>query len=472
MTDSSLNASAEKTRTLKVPSLKSRLVISAMVMLFVLLPAIGLTLDNAFGKHLLKAVEQELTAHSYSILAETDYIDGELLTPTNFLESQFNVIDSGLYALITELNSTVEIETLSAAQAEEQSGLIWHSDSALNITAINSLHYPPQGERTFYLVNFAGQAMFVSSFSVNFADLDQDMPVTLHIAKSQQDFMAAQKAFRQQLLVWLVIIAVVFAAIMWWWLSWTLKPLKQLTTELKTIEQGDSESVAGQYPMEVQPAINQLNNLLSNEQTQRLRYRNALANLAHSLKTPLATITSAEAVSFEVQQEVNKINQIVEHQLKRAQSAGQSAWRLSVDIKPCVEKLLAAMAKIYRDKAIATSVNIPEHAKFKGDGADLMEILGNLIDNAFKAAKSQVAVTVICRSSEVIMQIADDGVGISADERDSIMQRGVRVDTYEQGHGIGLAIVRDLVTSYQGEVHIKQDHKLGGALFELLFRTK
>ena len=457
----------------EVPSLKSRLVTSALVMLFVLLPAIGLTLDNAFGKHLLEAVEQELTAHSYSILAETDYIDGELLTPTNFLESQFNVIDSGLYALITELNLALanESRTASAADSNEQSSLIWHSDSALNITAINSLRYPQQGEREFYLVNFAGQAMFVSSFSVNFADLDQDMPVTLHIAKSQQDFMAAQKAFRQQLLVWLVIIAVGFAAIMWWWLSWTLKPLKQLTSELKIIEQGESESVDGQYPIEVQPAISQLNDLLSNEQTQRLRYRNALADLAHSLKTPLATIASAEAVSLEVQQEVNKINQIVEHQLKRAQSAGQSAWRLSVDIKPCVEKLLAAMAKIYRDKAIVTSVNIPEHAKFKGDEADLMEILGNLIDNAFKAANAQVAVSVKCNNRELNIQVADDGVGISADERDSIMQRGVRVDTYEQGHGIGLAIVRDLVNSYQGEVQIKQDAKLGGALFELVFRT-
>ena len=296
------------------------------------------------------------------------------------------------------------------------------------------------------------------------------MPVTLHIAKSQQDFMAAQKAFRQQLLVWLVIIAAGFAAIMWWWLSWTLKPLKQLTSELKIIEQGESESVDGQYPIEVQPAISQLNDLLSNEQTQRLRYRNALADLAHSLKTPLATIASAEAVSLEVQQEVNKINQIVEHQLKRAQSAGQSAWRLSVDIKPCVEKLLAAMAKIYRDKAIVTSVNIPEHAKFKGDEADLMEILGNLIDNAFKAASAEVFVSVKCNNRELNIQVADDGVGISADERDSIMQRGVRVDTYEQGHGIGLAIVRDLVNSYQGEVQIKQDAKLGGALFELTFR--
>ena len=102
----------------EVPSLKSRLVTSALVMLFVLLPAIGLTLDNAFGKHLLKAVEQELTAHSYSILAETDYIDGELLTPTNFLESQFNVIDSGLYALITELNLALANESKTASVNE------------------------------------------------------------------------------------------------------------------------------------------------------------------------------------------------------------------------------------------------------------------------------------------------------------------------------------------------------------------
>ncbi|REL30045.1 ATP-binding protein [Thalassotalea euphylliae] len=451
-----------------VPSLKSRLIASAVVMLFVLLPAIGFTLDDAFAKHLLKAVEQELTAHSYSILAETDYIDGELLTPTNFQESQFNVIDSGLYALISDQIPIAGTSTETPIETKTQR-LIWHSDSALNITSMDNLFYPAQGERAFYSVTFAEQAMFVSSFSVNFADLNQDMPLTLHIAKSQQDYMAAQKAFRQQLLIWLAIIAIVFAAVMWWWLSWTLKPLKQLTHELKTIEQGDSESVAGDYPIEVKPAISQLNNLLSNEQTQRLRYRNALADLAHSLKTPLATISSAEAVSSEIQQEVSKINHIVEHQLKRAQSAGQSAWRLSVDIKPCIDKLLSAMAKIYRDKTVTVAVEVADGAKFKGDEADLMEILGNLLDNAYKAATAKVAVTVNVSAKYLTLSIADDGVGISEHKRDSIMQRGVRADTYEQGHGIGLAIVRDIVTSYQGKIDIKRDAELGGALFELSF---
>ena len=446
-----------------VPSLKSRLVASSLVMLLVLLPAIGLALDDAFARHLLKAVEQELTAHSYSILAETDYVDGELLTPTLFQESQFNVIDSGLYALISDQkNTTAQTQT----PAPE---LIWHSDSALNITSIDMLYYPAQGERLFYLVDFAGQAMFVSSFSVNFTDLNQDMPLTLHIAKSQQEYMAAQKAFRQHLLSWLAIIAIVFAAVMSWWLSWVLQPLKQLTRELKTIEEGDSESVAGDYPIEVRPAISQLNNLLANEQTQRLRYRNALADLAHSLKTPLATISSAERVSHDIQQEVSKINHIVEHQLKRAQSAGQSAWRLSVDIQPCIDKLLSAMVKIYRDKTISVAVEVAEGAKFKGDEADLMEILGNLLDNAFKAASSKVAVTAKVNAKYLILSIADDGAGISEHKRDSIMQRGVRADTYEQGHGIGLAIVRDIVTNYQGKIDIKRDPQLGGALFELTF---
>lgn len=448
---------------MKRNSLRVRLAVSACLLLIVLLPAIGLTLNNVFKKHLVAAIESELSAHSYSILADTEFIDGDLLLPQQLMESRFNVIDTGLYAVV---NSQL------ADEAE-----IWRSPSALNLVLSNTdFNIPAMGQRSFYPIsvsngdnNTVDSLYFVSSFSVSFSSRERDFPVTLHVISSQTQYLRSLGEFQRQLSTWLVIIAAAFITMIIGWLSWTLKPLRHLTNELKAIEQGEKESVSDVYPDELTPAVVQLNQLLQTEQQQRIRYRNALSDLAHSLKTPLATINSSPSITADIASEVTKINGIVEHQLKRAQSAGQSSWRLSIDVAPCVEKLINAFGKIYREKDVELSVSISEKASFRGDEADLLEILGNLIDNAFKAAASKVSVAASHDEDSLKIIISDDGRGIDENLREQIMQRGTRADTYEQGHGIGLAIVRDVVSSYQGSIGIGADETLGGASFTLSF---
>ncbi|NMP31218.1 GHKL domain-containing protein [Thalassotalea sp. M1531] len=442
-------------------SLKFRLIFSAVAMLLVLLPAIGFTLNSAFEKHLIAAIENELTAQSYSILADTEYFDGQLVMPTELLDSQFNVIDSGLYALVERQNTEVT----------NSKTMLWHSPSALNLSLINRTDIfqpPPQGERNFYQVQ-TNSDYFVSSLSVSYSDKGIEIPITLHIVKNQNTYLSSLNAFRQQLFVWLLLIAMAFVVIQWAWLKWTLKPLNQLSTELRLVEQGDKENVQGNFPDEVKPVIEQLNHLLKNEQAQRLRYRNAMADLAHSLKTPLATIKTSDKVNVEVNNEVDRISNIIEHQLKKAQTAGESAWRLSVDIEPIIEKLVSALTKIYRDKQIIVTKNIVRNCKFRGDEADLMEVLGNILDNAFKAADKNISIQVTNNKKLLEVQIGDDGKGIKEVDRKKILQRGVRADTYQQGHGIGLAIVRDIVDSYKGQLIIERDSQLNGAAFIIKF---
>lgn len=434
-------------------SLKFRLAFSAVLLLIILLPGIGFTLINVFEKHLIAATEAELTAQSYSLLADAEYFDNALIMPEQVMESRFNVIDSGLYAIVIDVKNK---------------NTLWQSASALNFSSPINLQTPIVGERGFYQVNGI-TPYFVLSFSVSFSGVENELPVTLHLINHQQSFLNSVNEFKRQLFLWLAVIAVMFIAMTFVWLRWTLKPLTELRRELSAIEQGNRESIVGSYPIEVLPVTEQLNHLLKTEQGQRLRYRNALSDLAHALKTPLATIKTSVSVSTDITYEVDKINNIVEHQLKRAQSAGQSSWRLSVDIAPCVEKLTGAFAKIYRDKNIVLSVTVAENTTFKGDEADLLEMLGNLIDNAYKAAKSKVAVNVAGTDNQLMISVSDDGQGVAEHEKVHILKRGLRADTYEQGHGIGLAIVRDLVTSYQGEIDIDTDIHLGGAKFSLLF---
>jgi two-component system sensor histidine kinase PhoQ len=199
----------------------------------------------------------------------------------------------------------------------------------------------------------------------------------------------------------------------------------------------------------------------------------------------LAVIHSQGDLSDTSTQQLTVINRTIEHQLKRAQSAGESLWHLGVSIPNVMTKLINSLGKIYRDKEVDFTVTYNgidgclveaselEALTFKGDEADLFEILGNLLDNACKAAKQKVAISVtqyfIKDKGHLTIVISDDGSGIDSCMQESILQRGVRADTYQQGHGIGLAIVRDLVNSYQGKLSISDSDLLGGAEFTLLF---
>ena len=194
-----------------------------------------------------------------------------------------------------------------------------------------------------------------------------------------------------------------------------------------------------------------------------------MSDLAHSLKTPLAVIQSQHDLTQGSNEQLQRINQIIEHQLKRAQSAGESAWHMGINIQPVIDKLLSTMNKIYFDKNIIFHNAVDKEASFKGDEADLLEILGNLIDNACKACKQHINIDVKHGDNKLIITISDDGAGINNNLQADILNRGTRSDTYQQGHGIGLAIVRDLVESYQGQLTIGNSSSLGGAEFTLTF---
>ncbi len=436
-------------------SLKARLLISALLMVIIILPIIGVTLHNAFEKQIRSSVKNELSAYSYAILAVAEVENQSLFMPEQLLDNQFNVSQTGLYAVIS---------------APDGKKILWQSKSLLGLTLPKNLPTPSLGKQSFKEITLDNKAHLIYSFSVSFTDNKQAFPITLHIIKDQTALLSIIAEFKQQLWLWLFILMLLLIIIQIVWLKWTLKPLTQLQKELAAIDQGKAAQLKHHYPQELQQVTQQVNTLLITEHNQRQRYRNALADLAHSLKTPLAVIQSEHNLSTTTHEQLNVINQIIEHQLKRAQSAGESAWHLGVSIAPIVNKLSNTLTKLYQHKHLKITQQLDKTAVFKGDKADLMEILGNLLDNACKAAKQQITIKVKHDNTQLIIAIADDGKGIAAELQQLILQRGTRSDTYQQGHGIGLAIVRDLVNSYQGDLKISRSSELGGALFTLIFR--
>ena len=439
-------------------SLKVRLLLGTLVMTVFMLPIIGFTLSNAFERQLSLAMQNELTAYSYSIFTVAEVENQQLIMPELLLENQFNISQSGLYAIITPL-----------VKNQKSSPLLWQSQSLLTLTIPRILPAPKIGETKFSTINLMGHAHLLYSFSASFSENGQDFPITLHIIKDQQPLLNALADFRKKLWTWLLILILVFVFVQIIGLFWTLKPLTLLTRELSHIEQGQQKALAAIYPRELQQVTQQLNTLLATEESQRKRYRNALADLAHSLKNPLAIMQSQQNISVSASEQLQHINRIIEHQLKRAQSAGNSSWYLGVKIKPVVEKLVDTLAKIYQEHALVFELHVDEQAIFKGDEADLLEMLGNIMDNACKAAKTKIAIKITIKSNKLTIKICDDGEGIDTTQQALILARGGRADTYQAGHGIGLSIVNDLVSSYQGQLSMGQSDELGGASFAIIF---
>jgi len=442
-------------------SLKVRLLLSTLVMTVVMLPIIGLTLTNAFERQLNLAMKNELKAYSYSIFTVAEVEDKQLLMPELLLENQFNVSKSGLYALITTLSKDKQLEANNKP--------LWQSLSLLTLSLPSKLPTPEVGQTMLSKIDLAESSHLLYSFSASFSDNGQPFDITLHLIKDQQASLIALNDFKQKLWTWLLVLMAVFVSVQIIWLLWTLKPLTVLSLELEHIEKGQKKALDASYPVELEGVTQQLNTLLATEESQRKRYRNALSDLAHSLKNPLAIIQSNRDIPASANEQLQLINQIIEHQLKRAQSAGQASWHLGVQVNSVVDKLILTLAKIYHDKSINFVVDVKPSAIFKGDEADLMEILGNVLDNACKAAKKNISVNVNTSGKKLTIEIADDGDGIEESHREVILSRGGRADTYLAGHGIGLAIVNDLVNSYQGQLTIAKSAALSGAAFIITF---
>ncbi|WP_394200323.1 ATP-binding protein [Shewanella waksmanii] len=459
---------------LGIRSLRLRLLGSALILTLVLLPIIGVTLNNAFRDYVSQAAENELSAYLYSVLAVTDVDNHSLFVPELLTETRFNVIQSGLYALISSpIDATNSLSGPVNVTLNPNQQLLWQSNSYSGLNAPASLPSPAIGQNSFRQISINDKPFLVYSLSVSFLQknsLKESAKVTLHVLKERAEFQLQIEKFSRQLWTWMLILMAVLFIVQLSWLTWTLRPLARFRHELTEVEQGHSQQISGQYPTEINAVAKQLNTLLTAEQRQRSRYRNALADLAHSLKTPLAVIRSQKGLSASSAEQVNHIDQIISYQLKRAKSVANNAWHIGIKVSDVSDKLVRNLPKIYPHVQLNYQQRPTDDVLFYGDNSDLTEVLGNLLDNACKAAKQSVMLSInVDQEQGLTLVVEDDGNGISESARQKILQRGIRADTYEQGHGIGLAIVRDICHSYDATLTIGQSPSLGGAAFTLYF---
>jgi two-component system sensor histidine kinase PhoQ len=280
---------------------------------------------------------------------------------------------------------------------------------------------------------------------------------------------------------WFGALDLVLLATMAWMMRRALAPVRRLEQEIAALESGAASRLGEGYPRELAGVTANLNTLLQSESNRIVRYRDTLGNLAHSLKTPLAVIRaslgSGDSVERRsqsaIQLEIDRIAQIVEHQLKRAAAGGGATLgQAPVPVLALLTDLRAALLKVHAAKDLQLQIDAPAQLGFLGDSGDILELMGNLLDNACKWCRSRVVVRALLdpdrappRRLQIVIE--DDGPGIPEQLRARVIERGMRADEQVPGHGLGLAMVRETVALYGGQFLIDSSAALGGARVEL-----
>ncbi len=442
-------------------SLNARLLIAASGVLTAFLGLTGLSLDRAFRDSAQAAVEDRLQTQVFMLLGAANlYAFNRLILPQVLPEARFSTPDSGLYADVMD----------------SRGNLVWRSPSLLGFALPFFPAIRNPGDTQFApLKASSGAPLFVLAFTVSWEiSRNQYQIYTFRVAESRQEFTDQVWSFRRGLWGWLLASTAVLLMAQGLILRWSLKPLRQVAAEIEAIETGERARLSSSYPEELQPLTANLNALLGQSHTHLERYRDALGDLAHSLKTPLAVLRGAlehDASSADLRQtlseQVERMNRTVDYQLQRAAAAGRIALSAPLPVAPVARKILDSLAKVYADRAPQLSAEVDAATMFYGDEGDLLEILGNLADNACKWCRRQVVVRAwsihIDGRSELVVEVEDDGTGIAPEQAPLLLNRGQRADPTVAGHGIGLAVVRNLVEEvYFGQLEIGRG-ALGGA---------
>ncbi len=435
-------------------SLGARVALGASLVLLVFVALTAIALDRAFRDSALSAMQQRLLGQTYLLMAAAEVdAPGRLTMPPTLPEARFSLPGSGLYGLVVDTNGNV----------------LWHSRSAVGAPATFS-RVLPAGQHSFEQQQVPDkQGYLVVGYGVEWTTEDRRYPLTFVVAEELSPFVTQIRRYRRTLWGWLGAMALLLVLTQALTLRWGLRPLRRVTRELAAIESGSQDQLLGQYPTELAGLTRNLNELLRHERAQQQRYRNALGDLAHSLKTPLAVLRSALADgktsgvdTDAVQEQIARMDHIVSYQLQRAATAGQLHLTAPVPLRGVIDRLIESLNKVHRDKQVQVVADIEAESCFHGDEGDLMELLGNTLDNAYKWCRHRVRISAGSDAGHLILRIEDDGPGIGASDADLILQRGVRSDERVPGHGIGLATVRDILQAYGGDIVIERS-PLGGA---------
>lgn len=448
-----------------ISSLSTRLLVSVGVLLLVFFGATIVVLDFAFREAGEQAQADILDSQMMALLAAAEPdSDGGLNMPPDLPEPRFGTPASGLYAELRDAGKQT----------------VWRSRSAVGLKLPRLAAGAPGDTRVSRLTLENGEPVMSATLAFSWEFADGDLrPYTFHVTESLDSLNAQIAAYRRQLFGWFSAVALVLLFAMSLLMRSVLKPLRQIEAEIGAIEAGDRERMSEGFPDELQGVARNLNLLIGSERGRAERYRQTLDNLAHSLKTPLAAMRAvldekpAADDGGRLGTQIERMDDIVRYQLRKpAKLIAEGIGLPQLAIERELQRVADGLAKVYRDKQPDIVINVATDASFRGDRGDFLEVAGNLLDNACKWCTKRVSATVkpAAGGEGILLTVADDGAGIPEHLAGDLLERGTRLDESAPGHGIGLAVVRDIAASYGGDVGIGKA-ELGGAEFRVTLRA-
>jgi two-component system sensor histidine kinase PhoQ len=443
-------------------SLRFRLILLATLVLVVALGLVGMALNSANYSSTVTSLRARMESYVYLVLAAVEMDEsGALQVQDELGDPRLSQPGSGIYVHV------------------HGSEMHWDSPSALGLR----LPEPPRADAGQVLFAEPGgeQAYFSLQFGVSWQLADGSIrPVTVSVLVDAGEIAQQTRAFRLGLWRSLVTTGVILVLAQLLMLFLGFRPLRQVARDVGRIESGRAPRLEGSYPRELEPLARNVNRLLATEKSNQERVRNALDSLAHSLKTPLAVIQAGlelhggEAAK-PMQDAADEMHHLIATRLERARASARRTLAKPVTVRPQVKRILESLQKVYSHKLIEAELMMDQNLLFFGEQRDLLELAGNILDNAFKYGSGRVRVSADAIDPEATrpglrLSVEDDGAGIDKSQWKRLLQRGTRgderADKRVEGHGLGLAIVLELATAYGGEVSIGRS-ELGGAMIRV-----
>ncbi len=446
-------------------SLRMRLLAGTLVSIVISILVAGWGLGQLFHQHVEAQFEAELKNHLDQLTAQLildDQDQAQLRLPPG--DPRLNKPLSGLYWQIDRIAAAGE----HPVRAVLRSRSLWDETLAVPADA------PEDGEIHQHRIDGPqGVALRVAERTVS---LDAHS-LRLMVAANESLMTEPIADFKGHL--WLALgilgMGLTFAAAMQVFVG--LAPLRSMQDALGRVRHGDARQMEGTFPNEILPLVNEFNSVLLQNAEVVERARTQAGNLAHALKTPLSVLANAanapeereDELAHLVASQVDAVRKQVDYHLSRAQAAASvQVPGMRTAVEPVIQGLVRVMQRVYVDRQLTYDV-LPDEANvaFRGEEQDLQEMLGNLIDNASKWARSRIEIQVKVESDKLRVDIDDDGNGIAEIERDNVVKRGVRADEQIPGTGLGLAITADLARMYGGDLELTKA-SLGGLRASLI----
>ncbi|KUO59721.1 MAG: hypothetical protein APF80_12145 [Alphaproteobacteria bacterium BRH_c36] len=448
-------------------SIRLRLGITAIVTLLAAMTAAGWGLLVLFEHHVERRVVSTLQDDVGELIAGVTVADnGTVQLARRPTDPRYLKPLSGNYWQVMVENVVVG-----------RSRSLW--DEALPMPRDEPRDEPRGGQHEHIVPGPEGQTLIAVERAVRVSRATGDIQVRFVAAQDRAETLVAVAGFRGELVVMLVVLGVALLAAFFLAIAVGLAPFKRLRIDLSALRSGAANRLAATYPSEVALLVCDLNALLDERDKDAERKRQRAADLAHGLKTPLTAIIGISEdlrahglgeLADETEDNAASMLRHVERELALARSVHTGPGTSPTSIRPVVEALVRSLSRVAGGRDLDWKIDVPETLSIRIDPIALAEILGGPLDNARKFAKSRVSIGARAVPDRILIEIADDGPGVSEEQLPTLTERGQRLDRRKPGSGLGLAIVSDIVAEIGGTLRLSHTPE-GGFLVTLALPT-